>query len=401
MPNASAKSPFSRSLLLTLALCGGFAPFAIDAYLPGLPAIADEFGTDASVVQLTLTAFLISMGLAQLVIGPLSDQLGRRRLLLVGVLATAVASAVCALAPNVWVLIVARVFQGAFGAAGVVLTRAIVADLGQGVGIAKAFSMLMSVQSLAPLLAPVVGGLLIHQWGWRSVYWFLAGLGVVMFVAAFVIVQESLPPERRRPGGVGAALGDMLALLRSPEYLVAVGFYIASFMVLFTYISASSFVLQRVVGLESGQFSLAFAINSSMLLVANLVNGLIVPRVGSIRVLQWSTWLMAFAVAWLAVAVFAFGTAGWMVLLGFWLLVTSKGFMTPNVAALCVERAGARSGSGSALMGAGQFVCSAGLAPLASIGDGTTAVPMAVIMVVLTVVILTLLAGILRQSRAA
>lgn len=373
--------PIQPRILVVLALCGGFAPFAIDAYLPGLPAIADEFSVDASIAQLTLTGFLVALGLMQLVIGPLSDQLGRRRLLLIGLTGSLIASIACALAPNIWVLIVARVFQGAFGAAGVVLSRAIVADLGRGVGVAKAFAMLMSIQSLAPIIAPLVGGLIVPTLGWRAVYWFLAGLGITVLIAAFFVVSESLPREHRRAGGVRSAVSDMLALQRSPLFVAPAAMFVVTFAVMFAYVSAAPFVLQRIVGLSEGWFSVVFTINSASILVANLTSARIVGRFGIIRIISVASVVFISVVAWLAVSVLVLGTPGWAVILGFFLLVFSFGFVLPNLAALAIGSTGDRSGSGSAMMGAGQFMLAAVVAPLTGIGDGTTAVPMVAVMV--------------------
>lgn len=149
----------SRPLLILLAMCGGFSPFAVDTYLPGLPQIAQELHTSASMAQITLTAFLIPLVLMQLVIGLLSDQLGRRKLLLVGLVGAFLASVLCAVAPSIEILLLGRFLQGSFGAAAIVLSRAVVADLYTSQkAMAKAFSAVIAVQSVAPAIAPVIGG---------------------------------------------------------------------------------------------------------------------------------------------------------------------------------------------------------------------------------------------------
>lgn len=383
--------PFSKPLLLALAICGGFAPFAIDAYLPGLPAIADEFGVEASTAQLSLTGFLVAMGLSQLIIGPVSDQYGRRRLLLLGLAGAALASLACALAPSMWVLIVARVAQGAFGAAGILLSRAIVADLGSGIGVARAFSLLMSIQSLAPVVAPMAGGLLVPTLGWRSVFVFLALLSGTALLLAWRLVPESLPVEDRHPAGIGAALRSMGHLLTSRHYVAAVGLFIMTFCVMFAYIAGSPFVLQRINGFTDVQYSIAFAINSGTLLVTNLLNARIVQRVDVHRWVSIMSGVLAVAVLWLTLSVLVLDTAAWAVLIGFFLIVVSNGFLFPNIAAITLEASGGRNGSGSALMGAGQFTLAAIVAPLTGLGDGTTALPMVVVMLVAVAAQLTFL----------
>lgn len=369
-------------ILIVLALCGGFGPFAIDAYLPGLPAIAQDFGVPASQAQLTLTGFLLALGLSQLVLGPLSDQTGRRRVLLVGLAGAAVASALCAVAPSIWVLIVARILQGAFGGAGLVLSRAIVADLAEGIGVARAFSMLMSVQSLAPVIAPIMGGLLVPTLGWRSVFWFLALLGIGMLVAAWVIIPESLPAHERITGGVGKAVSDMVFLLRFRSYAAAVAMFIVSFGILFSYVSASPFVLQRIVGLSEEQFSIVFTMNSLAILGSNLTNARLVARMRPLAIATRATPAMAAVVVWLTLAVLVFDVAGWAVIIGFFCLTVCVGFLFPNLSAVALEASGSRRGAGSALMGASQMILAAAVAPLTGIGNGQSAVPMVLLMLV-------------------
>ncbi len=370
-------------------MCGGFAPFAIDAYVPGLPQIAAELHTSASTVQLTLTAFLLAVGLTQLVVGPLSDQVGRRRLLLVGTAGAAVASVVCAMAQTIEILVLGRLLQGAFGAAGIVLSRAIVADYGKGLGLARSFALLVSIQSIAPVIAPVVGGALITPFGWRSVFWFLAVLCSTLFVSALMVVPETLPAERRATGGIRPALRSMVSLLRTPAYISLVAMLVSTFAVMFAYNSASSFVLQRIVGLSTTQYSLVFAVNSSTLLIAALVNRRILSvRVTPFMVVTRAAIVTAVAVAWLVVAVLVLDVAGWAVLLGFFVLVAANGFLFPNISALAIGSAGGNAGSASALMGAAQMTIAAGIAPLTGIGDGRTAVPMVAVMVVGTALML-------------
>ncbi|WIM67056.1 multidrug effflux MFS transporter [Corynebacterium breve] len=367
-------------ILITLALCSGFAPFAIDTYLAGLPVIAEDLGTSASLTQLTLTAFLLALGLMQLIVGPMSDQMGRKKLMLAGLLGAAAASVVCALAPNIWVLIVGRILQGGFGAAGVVLARASVGDFGRGIGVAKAFALLMSIQSLAPLVAPLIGGVLVPTLGWRSVFWFLAILSAGLFAAALFLVPESLPAEERRPGGIKSSLHDMSALVAHKRYMAPLTVFVATFLVMFAYISGSPFVLQRIGNLGPSAYAITFATNSLMLLVMNLVSAQLVPRLGSVRLVRFGLVLSAVAVVWLTFGVVALSTASWAMILGFFVLVSACGLIMPNASAIALEASGNRRGSGSALMGAAQFLLASGVAPLTGIGNGTTAVPMILVM---------------------
>lgn len=369
-------------------MCGGMSPFAIDAYIAGFPEIASELSTSASGVQLTLTGFMVALGFFQLVIGPLSDQVGRRRLLLLGLAGAGVAAIACALAPTIEVLVVARLVQGAFGAAAVVLARAILADLGRGIGLARAFALLMAIQSIAPVLAPGIGGVLIAAFGWRSTFWFLAVIPALLVVAVLALVPETLPPERRRASGFGHALRDMGTLLVTPSYRTSVTMFVAAFATMFAYVAGSSFVLQNVVGFTQAQYSIAFTTNAVGLLVSSLLSGRVVGgRTEPFRVVRIAGAIQSTAVVWLAVCVLLLGVPAWGIVAGFFVLVCATGFMLPSLSALAIEAAGARTGSGAAMLGASQMFAAAAAAPLTGLGDGRSAVPMVLVMLVTSAVL--------------
>ena len=174
----------------------------MDTYLPGLPALSDDLGASASQAQLTLTACLFGLAAGQLLAGPASDALGRRKPLLTGLAAFTAASLLCAAAPDIWSLVAARFLQGVAGAAGIVLARAIARDLHSGAALARFLALLMLVNALAPILAPIAGAQLLHVTDWRGVFVVLAGLGAVLFAVAALRVPETLPRERRHGGGL-------------------------------------------------------------------------------------------------------------------------------------------------------------------------------------------------------
>lgn len=376
------RAGLSRGTIVVLALGGGFAPFAIDAYVPGLDQIAHEFDVSASVAQLSLTGFLVTMGLAQLLIGPLSDQRGRRRLLLIGLGGSVIASIVAAMAPSILVLIIARMLQGFFGAAGVVLSKAIIADLGRGVGVAKAFSTLMAVQSIAPVIAPAIGGFLVPAFGWRSVFVFLALLAFGTLVGAYWMVPETLPEEARNTNGFRKIFGSMGKLLTEPPFLFTLLMFVSAFAVMFSYIAGSSFIMIRLNGFSTAQYSVMFTINSATLVIANLLNSRIVTKVPVLKWVSIVTGVMGAAVLWILVTVLVFDAAAIPLMIGFFILVGSNGFLFPNTVALAMQASEGRTGSGSALLGAFQFTFAAGIAPLTGVGDGSSALPMALVMTV-------------------
>ncbi|WP_420121567.1 multidrug effflux MFS transporter, partial [Nakamurella sp.] len=270
-----------RMLLFTLLLGGftAFGPLSMDLYLPAFPLLADEFGTTEAAVQLTLTADVAGLLIGQLILGPLSDQWGRRRLLLGSTLVCAVASLLCALAPSIGWLVAWRFLQGAAGAGGIVLARAIAADVARGVAAARLFSLFMTVSSVAPILAPVIGGVLLSLTGsWQPMFYLLAGVCLVLTAVAAKAIPETLPVERRHAGGLlqtARAFGTLARDRMFVGYALTVAFAYAS---LFGYISGSSFVLQETFGLTAMQFSLVFAANAAGMIVLGLVNARLVRR---------------------------------------------------------------------------------------------------------------------------
>src|SRR5690606_8800772 len=246
------------ALVLILGSLSAFAPMTIDLYLPGLPDMAADLGTRASLVQLSLTVFVVGLALGQLVVGPLSDAWGRRRPLLTGLVVYVLGSLVCLAAPTVEVLIAGRVVQ-AFGAsAAIVLSRAIVRDLYAGTTMTRFFSTLMLVSGVAPVLAPVAGAQIIAASHWRVVFGVLAVFGLVLLVTVVLRLPESLPVDRRQEARLLGHLRRYGRLLRDPRFVACIAISGLMFASLFVYISSSSFVLQEAYGFSVRGFSLVF-----------------------------------------------------------------------------------------------------------------------------------------------
>ncbi|MEH6818762.1 MAG: multidrug effflux MFS transporter [Dietzia psychralcaliphila] len=384
-PNSQSPLPGTvpATMLMALALAGAIGPFATDTYLPALPLIVGEFGVSASVAQLTLTAFMVSLAVGQLVIGPLSDRMGRRTLLILGSVGTAIAAVVCALAPSIWVLVLGRVAQGFFGAAGIVLSKAVVVDVGRGAGVAKAFATLIALQSVAPVIAPLVGGAVVPFGGWRAVFWLLAGLSVVTAIGVVAAVPETLPPDSRRTGGFMSTLADMRVVATHGPFVARVSAFVFTFGVLFAYISASPFIYQDMVGLSPTAYSVAFTVNALGILASNLAGARLVGRFAPEKVMRTGVAGMVSAIAVLVVVVVLSpaGTLGLApVTAGFLLLTLSIGLILPNAAALSMQATQGHSGSGSALLGAAQFSLAALVSPLTGLAGPHSALPMLVVM---------------------
>lgn len=355
-------------LLLVLGSLASFGPLSLDMYLPALPSIASDLGTSAPRVQLTLTSCLLGLALGQLVAGPLSDRHGRKGPLLLGVGGYALASLLCATAPDPWSLTALRVAQGLAGSAGIVIARAVVRDLHEGSALARYFALLTLVNGLAPILAPLLGAQVLRFTDWRGVFVVLAAIGGLIWVAALVVLPETLPPERRHGGGVAETVGTFGALLRERAF---VGYALSSGFVLgamFAYIAGSSFVLQEVYDLSPQQFALVFAGNAAGLIAASQVSAHLVLRVPPRTLLRAGIGISAAgSLALLLSVTTGAGLAG--VLPSLFLVVLSVGLVGPNAAALALQDHPRHAGSASALLGVMQYVVGGVLAPLVGLGQ--------------------------------
>lgn len=369
------------SWLGVLALLTAVAPLSIDMYLPAFPAMAAEFGTSASAVQFTLTSFMVGLASGQLIIGPLSDRFGRRRLMLAGTFVCILAGLACAVAPNIAALTAFRFVQGFSGAAGVVLSRAVVADRAHGAVAARAFSLMMIINGAAPVLAPLIGGSLMGVIGWRGVFWILAGLAVAMFIGVVAVLPETHPKDRRHTGGVTAMLSDARSVLTNRGYLGYTLAFAFGFTVMFAYIAASPFVLQNVLGLSPLHYSFAFAANAAGIVIMNAVNARIVGRFGQRRLLHLGVGLLVlFSVLLLVDALL--GPVLWASLLLLWGAVASLGLVAANATSLALDQVRHAAGTGSAVLGALQFGLAAVVSPIVGLGGDHTALPMAGAMLV-------------------
>ncbi|MFJ3902214.1 Bcr/CflA family multidrug efflux MFS transporter [Streptomyces sp. NPDC090025] len=371
--------------LLTTLVLGGLTalpPLSMDMYLPALPEVTQALHAPAATVQLTLTACLAGMALGQLVVGPMSDKWGRRRPLLIGMIVYVLATAVCALAPSAGLLVGFRLLQGLAGAAGIVIARAVVRDLYDGVEMARFFSTLMLISGVAPIVAPLIGGQILRITDWRGVFHVLTVVGIVLTLVVWRFLGETLPPERRHTGGVGEALRTMRGLLADrvfTGYMLTGGL---AFAVLFAYISASPFVVQEIYGASPQTFSLLFGVNSVGLVAVGQINGkLLVGRVSLDKVLGFGLAVILLAsVALLLMTTGVFGEPGLLpIAAGLFVLMSAMGLAMPNTNAQALMRTPHAAGSASALLGTSSFLIGAVASPLVGIAGETTAVPMAVV----------------------
>lgn len=374
-------------LVVILGALSAFGPLSIDMYLPALPQLGRDFGAAASQTQLTLSACLLGLALGQVLAGPISDALGRRRPLLIGVACYALASLLCAIAPSVTALILLRFVQGFAGAAGIVIARAIVRDMHSGVAAARFFSLLMLVSGAAPILAPIIGGQLLRFTTWQGVFVTLALIGAVLWVAAATGLSESLPAKSRQTGGLSAILRTFGSLLTNRVFMgVALSGGLA-FAAMFAYISGSPFVLQEIYGVSPQWFSIMFGTNALGIVVAGQISGRLVGRVSPQRLVTIGMACSAIGgIALLLTIVAGIGLVG--ILPSLFLVVASLGLVLPNATTLALTGHPSTAGSASALLGVLQYAIGALAAPLVGLGGSTSDLPMGVVIAVLSCVAL-------------
>ncbi|TCC44209.1 Bcr/CflA family efflux MFS transporter [Kribbella capetownensis] len=377
LPKARQQARLTAGLVATVVFLTAIAPLATDMYVPAFPQVAGELSTTATQVQLTLTTFFVGMALGQLIGGPVSDQRGRRFPLLAALLVTTAAAIVCALAPTIAVMTTARFVQGFAGGWAMVIGRAIIVDLARGAQLVRVLNIIAGVGGLAPIVGPLLGGLILQLSHWRFSFWLVAVLGFAMTLAVLVAVPESLPSERRHTGGLRnfvAAGRTVLANRAYVGYLVVAG---AAMGALFAYVATSAFVLQTMNGLSPFAYSIDFAVNATGMTAAALVSARLAGHVSTRKlILTGQLAALAAGVAMLAGALWL-GTPLLLAIVCFFVLMTAQGLTIPNGGALASAAVPKHPGTGSAVQGFVQWVAAGTVAPIAGLGGEHTAVPMA------------------------
>ncbi len=357
----------------------GFGPLCTDMYLPTLPDIANELEVSAALVQGSITACLLGLALGQLVMGPMSDNRGRRSVLMGSLILYTVSSFMCALAASGPSFLVWRFLQGFGGAGGAVLSRAICCDMFRGSRLTQYISLLMAINSIAPILGPVVGGFLGGWAGWRAVFHLLGGIGVALFVGILFGLPETLPKEKRLQGGILASIKNTFRLARERAYLCYIGVSGFTMGGFFAYVSASPFIFQKIYGCTMQEYSLIFAANGVGLVLTSLAAGWLARRFGDKNLLRAGD----FTHAALAVVLFFFclflPESPWPFAVALFFFIAVQNFtMSPSFSlAIACQRVGA--GAASGILGVTIFLFGAVTSPLVGLAGEESAVPLGII----------------------
>lgn len=374
-------------MIVVLGGLSALGPLSIDAYLPGVPRVTSALDAGPTAVQLTLTACVIGLAVGQLVIGPVSDALGRRRPLLACLTGFFFASLACVAAPSIAVLIGARLVVGISGAGGVVIARAMVRDLFTGAEAGRVYSDLSAIVTAAPVFAPLAGAGILLFADWRAIFVALAAIGAVLLAAALLLTEETLPAEGRASKALGRTAGNIVVLLRHRPYISFVLAGGLGFGALFSYISASSFVYQDHFGMSAQLYAVLFATNGFALMSSYLVNSRLVASVGSERLLRYGLGGLTLGSCAIALEVLAdLGPA--LVLPTLLFTVSNVGFVIANSVTLAMAGEASRAGTAAALFGLFQFSVGAGVAPLVGVA-APSPVPMGLTMAAAATLALT------------
>src|SRR5690625_455404 len=367
-------------LAFLLGLLAILGPLNIDMYLPAFPGIAEDLGTSATMVQASLTSCLLGLAIGQLVIGPISDAQGRRKPLLIATSLFALASILCAFAPNITILIGARFFQGFTASAGVVLSRAVVRDVFSGRELTKFYSLLMVINAVAPMAAPMAGGAILSFEGtsWKSIFIFLGLIGIAIVVIVALNLKETLPYEKRIPSSISASIKTMGNLLKDRSfigYALVVGFIHGGS---FAYVSGTPFIYQDIYGVSPQVFSVLFGINGLAIITGSFLIGRLGDLIHEKILLQIAVTINLIATFLLLIMTIIQGPLASLVILIFIYMITIGMTITSTIT-LGMEKQGHRAGSASAVLGMLPLLMGSLFSPLAGI-NGTSAIPMGAIL---------------------
>lgn len=357
MSEQTAQRQYSIGWIMLLALLTALGPLSIDMYLPALPQMAHDFGVSTQMVANTLPAYFFGLAVGQLVYGPLSDRIGRKKPLYFGLALYAVASLFCVLATNEWGLIAARILQALGGCVGVVMARAAIRDRLDVQGSAQAFSSMMIVMGLAPILAPMIGAWILIWFPWQAIFIALSIVGAICWLCVHFFFKETLAIDKRlklSPYQVVTLYG---AIFKDASFRLPMFAGCLTGAALFCYISSAPAVFMDQYGLNQQEFAYAFGLNAFGIMLMSSLNKHLTSRVEITKRLKAGSLVQVTGAIIVFIAGLIPAAPLWLIMLGLFLAISGIGLTGPNAMALAMSKQGARAGTASAIMGSMQFAC--------------------------------------------
>ena len=369
-------------VIVVLTTLSAIGPLATDMYIPAFPQVEQDLATTAARMQLSLTAFFVGTASGQVVAGPLSDRIGRRGPLLFGIVLCLLGSVGCALAPSVDVLLVLRVVQGVGGGFGMVLGRAVLIDMTDGPELLRIMNIMQGVGGIAPIVAPLLGGIILLVGQWREIFLVIAVMSLISLIGTIFLIRESLPPSRRHAGGFRTFLRNCRTLLGRRLFVAYLLVNAFSAFALMAYVSASTFVVQNMLGFSEIGYSISFAINSAGMMTLSFLSARLTRTIHPRRLMRVALMVVTAAAFALLIGSLFFETPAWIVLPAFFFMVAPQGMIFGNGAAMASQQAREFAGTGSAMLGLGFSFAASIAAPLVGLAGAHSSLPMAIVMVV-------------------
>ena len=394
--NQENSAKVSFILVVFLGMLTAITPLATDLYLPALPIMPGELNTTASNIQMTIGIMTFGVALGQLFGGPISDTMGRKLPLIVGNLLCVISGIICAFAPSIEILLLGRFLQGLTGSVGVVIAKAIARDFASGQELTKLFALLMMVNGLAPVLAPLIGGQLLLFTTWRVIFVILAVFSAILLVGS-LLFRESLPKEKRITGGVGVAVKNYITLIKDKPFLGQTLIQLFAFGGFFAYISGSSFVYQNIFNLSAQEFSYLFGINSCGIVLASAISSRVSNVITAKQLLTFSLWQLTIgSLLFLIAMIFEWSLIPVTTILFF--TVCTVSLFGSSSFSMAMTNYGKMAGSASAILGFASMFAAGIVSPLVGIGGDHTGVPMGITMLVCAVLSLLCLYGLVEKE---
>ncbi|MCG7336703.1 multidrug effflux MFS transporter [Sporosarcina sp. ACRSM] len=397
--STNSKSLSTVWFVLILGSLISFGPLSMDMYLPALPVVAEDLQTTTSLTQMSLTACLLGLASGQLIFGPLSDIRGRRKPLIYTLLIYAVASLLCAFSTSIWFFIGLRFVQGLTGAAGIVIARAAARDLYSGADLTKFMALLSLVNGVAPILAPVSGGVILNYASWNTIFILLSVIGLILFFVVTFFLPETLPIQNRSEGSVLAVVKTFGNLLKNRVFMGIAGTQAFIMASMFAYISGSPFVLQNIYGFTPQQFALFFAVNGFGIIVAAQMTGRLSSAVGDVRLLNIGIFISLTGSTLLLLTIL-FNLPLPLLLIALFLAVSSIGMVSTTSFSLGMQSQAKAAGSASAFLGLLSYIGGAVISPVVGMMGDQTAVPMAIIIFACSIAALSIFLFIVKRNIA-